>query len=205
MCPREKQMDKSPYLALVIDMQREFWEAGMNPRIEPPYANRADFCARINRVLAAFRARELQIVYVATHFTPEAALVSPYCTKLCGPYCVGDDPGGAILSEITDRESEPICCKHGYDAFAGDTADAQALRAMLLLQEVEQVVLMGVKSEVCVLQTALGAFDLGVNVMVVRDCVTTTDPADHVLALLYMQHYAAARLLTSEQLIAELS
>jgi nicotinamidase-related amidase len=66
------------------------------------------------------------------------------------------------------------------------TADAACLGAMDALDR-PQAVLVGMEAHVCVLQTALGLRQLGREVFVVADAVSSRDPADKELAVARMR------------------
>jgi nicotinamidase-related amidase len=61
--------------------------------------------------------------------------------------------------------------KHAYDC-CGEPAIVEALRRL----PVEQIVLAGAETDVCVMQSALGLRDLGYQVFLLEDCVFTSEP-----------------------------
>lgn len=66
-------------------------------------------------------------------------------------------------------------------------ADTNCL-SKINLAEKNQIVLIGIETHVCVLQTAIGLHEKGKQVYVVADAVGSRDPQDKKLALKRMQH-----------------
>ncbi|CUH96513.1 hypothetical protein P22_2603 [Propionispora sp. 2/2-37] len=83
--------------------------------------------------------------------------------------------------------------KSRYSSFAGNDL---ALR--LRERGIQEVHLTGVCTDICVLHTAVDAYNLGFNIVVHADAVASFDPAGHAWAL---RHFARALGATVEKAI----
>jgi nicotinamidase-related amidase len=107
---------------------------------------------------------------------------------------------GEIVPEIQEMiDGEPldkVCfgCL-GDDPFRSTLAQTVAPGSTLLLA--------GVESHICVMQTALGALDSGYDVHVVSDAVSSRSPANHALGVQRMRD-AGAVITSTEMAIYEL-
>ncbi|MGY1410527.1 cysteine hydrolase family protein [Luteimonas sp. A611] len=154
---------------VVVDLQNEYLPTGKVPLvgIEPALANAA-------RLIAAARARGELIIHVRHEFaTPDAPIFVP-----------GSD-GVQIIPAVAPVEGEPVVVKNYPNSFR-DTG----LKPMLDEQGVEELVVIGAMSHMCVEATSRAAADFGYPVTVVHDACATMDlefggtavPAAHVHA-----------------------
>jgi nicotinamidase-related amidase len=172
---------------LVVDMQNDFVRAGAP--LEVPDARGT--IAVQQRLLAAFRARRLPVLYTRFLSREEDNLLwrwSPEChpaTRACWPDHVRsyDDapaprPCADVVDELVPALGEPIIDKYGYGAFHGTDLDAR-LRA----RGVRSLVVTGTVTQICVEQTAREAFHHGYATTVVADAVSSFAPELHAAAL----------------------
>lgn len=92
--------------------------------------------------------------------------------------------GAQIVDELPVPEEATIVKKPGYDGFYGTDLDQQ-----LRSENIDTVVLAGVDTHVCVLQTAAGAFNHGYTVLGVPDCMTTRDDKKHSFGVEYLERH----------------
>jgi nicotinamidase-related amidase len=85
--------------------------------------------------------------------------------------CLAGHPSAETVPALAPRPDELVVRKHWYDAFAGSPLDG-ALRA----RDVTSLVLTGTMTDICVLATAIGAFNREYRVTVVADAVATRWP-----------------------------
>jgi ureidoacrylate peracid hydrolase len=85
---------------------------------------------------------------------------------------------GAEFFRVAPEEGELCIVKHRYSAFV-DTE----LNAVLRAQRIENLILCGVTSNVCVESTARDAFMLDYSVVFLSDCSATINPAAHQATL----------------------
>ncbi len=166
---------------VVIDMQRGFLDPG--EAMEVPAAR--DIVPRIAALLAVFRAKRLPVVFTEFVYDPNVPLlvgdlhpehrpaISGAPTGFGRPSssCLAGHPSAETVPALAPRPDELVVRKHWYDAFAGSPLDG-ALRA----RDVTSLVLTGTMTDICVLATAIGAFNREYRVTVVADAVATRWP-----------------------------
>jgi nicotinamidase-related amidase len=144
-----------PKRALVlIDIQNDYFPGGKWPLsgIQPAADNAA-------RLLAAARAKGDLVVHVRHEFpTPDAPFFAP-----------GSD-GGKFHSKVINLAGEPVVLKHHVNAFR-----ETGLEELLDRHGVEEVVICGAMSHMCVDAGARAASDLGYKCVVVHDACATRD------------------------------
>lgn len=172
---------------LIVDMQNDFVRSGAP--LEVPDA-RATIAAH-RHLIAAFRELGRPVIY--TQFLSRETdnllwLWSPQCrpdTKCCwkGFRRRYDDAQGALdCSEVIDElQPEPGDLrieKYGYGAFHGTDLDGH-LRAL----DVRSLVVTGTVTQICVEETARGAFHHGYRTTMVSDAVSSFAPDLHAATL----------------------
>jgi nicotinamidase-related amidase len=177
-----------PRRALVlIDIQNDYFPGGKWTLrgIESAADNAA-------RVLAAARAAGDLVVHVRHEFpTPEAPFFAP-----------GSD-GAKIHPKVKNLEGEPVVLKHHVNSFRETD-----LKAILDRQGIEEVVICGAMSHMCVDAGTRAASDLGYKCVVVHDACATRDqefegavvPAEQVhAAFMAALRFGYAKLVTAEE------
>lgn len=172
---------------LVVDMQNDFVRTGAP--LEVPDA-RATIAVH-RRLLAAFRARRLPVLYTRFVSLEEDNLLwrwSPQChpaTRACWPDHARsyDDapvplPCIEVIDELAPAPGDPVIDKRGYGAFHATDLDAR-LRAL----EVRSLVITGTVTQICVEETAREAFHHGYATTIVADAVSSFAPDLHAAAL----------------------
>lgn len=103
-------------------------------------------------------------------------------------HCVAGSEGAQLLPEI-DMVADIILSKgqnpdkEAYSAFEGTL-----LYSLILATRPDEIVVTGVATEYCVLETALGALQRGFNTTVLGDCIAGVDDEDVWEALSTMAH-----------------
>ena len=152
---------------LVVDLQNEYWPTGNLPLqgIEAAAANAA-------RVIAHARDKGDLVVHIR-HEMPG------------GPVFVPGSEGTEINEAVLPQGDEPVITKNFPNSFR-DTG----LKGLLDKNGIEEVVVIGAMSHMCVDGTTRAATDLGYKTVTIHDACATRDvefngrtsPADHVHA-----------------------
>ncbi len=175
---------------IVIDVQKDYFPGGKWSLHEMETA--ADNAAR---VLAAARAAGDLIVHVRHEFPTADA-----------PFFTPSSEGAKIHPKVDRREGEPVVLKHHVNAFR-DTN----LKEILDSHGVEEVVLCGAMSHMCVDAGVRAASDLGYKCFVVHDACATRDqefagrvvPAVEVhAAFMAALQFGYAQLLSADEYLA---
>ncbi|MCC4908824.1 cysteine hydrolase family protein [Microbacterium sp. cx-59] len=139
---------------LVIDMQRgfddlTFWGPTANPACE----------ANVAALIAAWTANDEPIVIVRHDSASPGSPLHP------------DSPGNALVDAVAAAPAALRISKAVNSAFYGD----QDLHAWLTAQAIDEVVVCGIQTNMCVETTARMAGNLGYDTTVVLDATRTFD------------------------------
>jgi nicotinamidase-related amidase len=176
---------------LIIDMQRDFLEPGGFGEMLGNDVSQLRRTIKPNqRLLAAWRARRLQVLHTREGHRPDLADLPP-AKKIRGrgKKCIGDpgpmgrilvrgEDGHDIIPEVYPLPDEPVIDKPGKGAFY-----ATDLHAILQHLGIRQLVVTGVTTEVCVNTTVREANDRGYDCLVPADCVGSYFPEFHEMGL----------------------
>ena len=182
--PYTFELQPSRCALLIIDMQRDFLEPGgfgemlgndvsqLRRTIEPNAG-----------LLTAWRTHGLQVIHTREGHRPDLADLPP-AKRVRGKSAktIGDEgpmgrilirgeAGHDIIPELYPTPTEPVIDKPGKGAFF-----ATDLHAILQNRGIEQLVVTGVTTEVCVNTTVREANDRGYDCLVPEDCVGSYFP-----------------------------
>lgn len=164
---------------LIVDMQNDF----VHPSAELATPNGMGIIPTIAALADACRNQNFPVIYtremhrggredfgIEEHFEPL--------------HCVEGTPGSEIVDELTPQSGDHvILAKRRYDSFIGTELD-------LLLRnlDVENLMVTGVCTDICVISTVYHARNLDYRCYVVKDAVDGTSAERHDAALLCMSH-----------------
>lgn len=118
-------------------------------------------------------------------------------TKLFPPHNIQGTSGRHLYSEleayyqsIKDEPNVYYTDKTRYSAFAGTD-----LEIKLRERGITELHLVGVCTDICVLHTAVDAYNKGFQLVIHRDAVASFNPAGHEWALQHFQHTLGATVL----------
>jgi nicotinamidase-related amidase len=185
-------LDPQRTALLVIDMQRDFCDPSgyMNSRGDDVNAARA-IVPRILAALEVARCAGMLVIYTREGHRanlsdlPEnkrlktARAGAQIGTKgPLGRLLIRGEVGWDFIDEMQPLDEDVVIDKVGTGAF-----HATELHDVLRNRRIENVVLTGVTTGVCVSSTAREATDRGYSVLVLEDCCAEPDPQNHDMAI----------------------
>ncbi len=169
---------------IVVDMLKDFVDGELaNPRaqriVEP-----------LKRLLAHAREDGWVVVFSNDAHKPDDPEL-----KVWGEHAMEGTPGAAVIDELRPREGELISPKRTYGAF-----DETGLAEQLKEKGVDEVVITGQHTHICVRHSSYGALRHGFDVTVPRDAVCAFEGVDEDDALDYLKMAYAANVTTVDEL-----
>jgi ureidoacrylate peracid hydrolase len=161
------QLDRSRTAVVVIDMVNDFCKPG-GAMVLPGYEA---LVPPQRLVIEAARRNSVPVIWVHDSHRRDMRRDREWVKRT--PHCVEGTWGVEIIEDLGARDDEIHVIKHRYSGFFQTDLDL-VLKDML----VDQLVVFGVVTNICVRSTVHDAFFNGYEVVVPRDCCAATGPRE---------------------------
>jgi nicotinamidase-related amidase len=180
-------LDPGHTALVIVDMQNDFVRVGAPMEVPDARAT----IPRIRQLLDCWRRGRAPVVFTRFLAGPRRTLMWGWSPQLEPPTCacwpgvrrLYADLGQRlvctdVIEELRPEPGDHVVDKYGYDAFS-NTNLPDLLRAL----EVDTIVLAGTVTQICVDETARGAFAAGFKALTVSDAVSSFAPDLHAATL----------------------
>ena len=169
---------------VIVDMLKDFVDGSLaNPRAQ-------QIVQPLQRLLAHAREDGWVVVFSNDAHRPEDPEL-----KVWGEHAMEGTPGAQVIDELEPRKGEIISDKRTYGAF-----DETGLAEQLRERGVDEVIITGQHTHICVRHSSYGALRHGFDVTVPRDAVCAFEGVDEDDALEYLKMAYKAEITSVEEL-----
>lgn len=189
--PSPLQVEFGRTALIIIDMQRDFLEpGGFGEALGNDVLRLAAAVPPCRAVLEAFRRAGVFVIHTREGHRPDLSDAPPAKIERGSPslrigapgpmgrILIRGEPGHDIVKELYPIEGEPVIDKPGKGAFYQTELDL-----MLRNHGIENLIVCGVTTEVCVNTTVREANDRGYRCIVLADCCASYFPEFHEAGL----------------------
>ncbi len=161
---------------LIIDMLNDFVRPGAP--LEVPHTR--EILPTLQQRLINARQDKTPVIFISDAHIPD----DPEFSRMgWPPHAIRGTAGAAVITELAPQTNESLVTKTTYSGF-NDTNLEETLKKL----NIEELVLTGCISNICILYTAADAVMKGYSVIVPTDCIAHLDPAEGEFALNQMKN-----------------
>lgn len=171
---------------LVIDMIKDFVTGKLG------FPGAREIVPNIQRVVEAARKAGYPVIYVCDAHRPGDPELAVW-----GEHAMDGSEGSRIVDGLAPRPGDVVLKKHTYSSFF-----ETGLHGVLQEHGVQEVVLTGVVTPICIQHTAADAHFRGYRVVVVEDGTAAVKEEDHLRALETMKQLYGAGIISSRDLVS---
>jgi nicotinamidase-related amidase len=184
---KRKHMDSTKKAVIVVDMLEDFVYGSLknerSKRIIPNIAKLLDHARKNGWVVV---------------FANDAHLPGDPEEKVWGAHALAGSPGAEVIKELAPQKGDFVIGKRTYSAFYETGLD-------LILRElkVEEVIITGQHTHICVRHTSADAFARNYSITIPEDCVESFTDDDHQGGLKYLEMCYKAHIVKTPDLVKE--
>ena len=172
---------------IVIDLLEDYFDGNLWSRSQIPEL-RNHLVETTNELVRAFRDADQPIVWVRQEFEPDLSDAYPHMKSKGLRYTVRDTPGAQLLHELDVQARDRVIVKKRFSAFFN--TDLSELLGKL---NASRLFLAGITSSWCLRSTAVDAYQLGYEIVLVDECISGFTQDAHEAAMSEMDGYIARR------------
>jgi nicotinamidase-related amidase len=174
---------------LVADMINEFVTGGLGG------SHALQILPNIKKLLETARERSIPIIFVN-----DAHLKGiDHEFEIWGHHAIAESEGVKIVNDLFNVDEDFLLHKRRYSAFY-----ATGLDALLRELKINEVILVGLLTNICIQHTAADAFFRNYKVIIPSDAVNALTQAEHETGLAYMKRMYNVELIDTKTLIKRL-
>lgn len=136
----------------------------------------------IRELLNLARERGWPVIYLCDAHIPD-----DYEFRKWGAHALRGTKGSEVVEELAPQEGDVVVQKMRFDGFYETGLDT-----ILRAKGVDTVILAGISTDICVQQTAVGAYYRGYGIIVPEECVQGITEEGHRRGLEYMRDILGA-------------
>jgi ureidoacrylate peracid hydrolase len=171
---------------IVVDVQNDFCSPdGALGKAGQPTESALAMIPNLQRLLAAARAASAPVIFIQT-IHENATDSEAWVGRLAGHVAsiCRKNTWGAEFTEVAPLPTEPVVIKHRYSAFVNTRLDS-----ILRTYKIENLIMTGVSTNVCVESTARQGYMLDYNIVFLSDCTAAYSQEEHDMALYNMKSH----------------
>jgi ureidoacrylate peracid hydrolase len=171
---------------IVVDVQNDFCSPdGALGKAGQPTQAALDMIPNLQRLLTAARAAKAPVIFIQT-IHEDATDSEAWVGRMAGKSAsiCRKNTWGAEFTEVAPVPGEPVVIKHRYSAFINTRLDS-----ILRTFKVENLIMTGVSTNVCVESTARQGYMLDYNIVFLSDCTAAYSQEEHDMALYNMKSH----------------
>lgn len=170
---------------IVIDMLEDFvYGALKNDRARHIIPN-------IKKLLTHARKNKWLVI-----FSNDAHLPGDPEDRIWGPHAIKGTPGAQVIKDLKPKKGDFVLGKRNYSAFYETKLDE-----ILKEKGVEEIIITGQHTHICVRHASADAFMRGYFVTIPEDCVETFTDKDHREGLEYLKMCYGAKIVKTKDII----
>jgi nicotinamidase-related amidase len=176
---------------IIIDMQNDF----VKPEGSLVVPAASETVSNLQQLIESAREHDVQIVY-----TQDTQVKNDPEFDIWPEHCIKGSWGWQIIEELAPRDADLICVKNRYDGFFGTWLD----HFLNNIWSVNNVVIVGTVSNICVAHTAASAGLRWYHVVVPADGISALTEFDQALTLRQVSSlYAGSVVRSVEDIVFE--